>query len=163
MPICDVGIRARRPAACPISCSMPATWRAACFSGISPGGTSSRAARCSPLSGTPLPPPGRRVQPLDVRTALATAPMAQALRALILTDPRLRSYQFTSAARTADDNDLFFGTNGLGLVRIDGTVAQWEPLDLHAARDAGPMRWPSALTASGRPAAWRPGSADAAA
>jgi len=81
-----------------------------------------------PLSGTPLPPPGRRIQPLDVRTALATAPMAQALRALILTDPRLRSYQFTSAARTAEDNDLFFGTNGLGLVRIDGTVAQWEPL-----------------------------------
>ena len=81
-----------------------------------------------PIAGTPLPPPGRRVEPLDARTALATAPMAQALRALILTDPRLRSYQFTSAARTADDNDLFFGTNGLGLVRIDGTVGQWEPL-----------------------------------
>jgi len=81
-----------------------------------------------PISGTPLPPPGRRIQPLDPRTALATAPTAQALRALILTDPRLRSYQFTSAARTAEDNDLFFGTNGLGLVRIDGTVAQWEPL-----------------------------------
>jgi hypothetical protein len=81
-----------------------------------------------PISGTPLPPPGRRVQPLDARTALATAPMAQALRALILTDPRLRSYEFTSAARTADDNDLFFGTDGLGLIRIDAAVGQWEPL-----------------------------------
>lgn len=81
-----------------------------------------------PISGTPLPPPGRRVQPLDAQTALATAPMAQALRVLILRDPRLRDYQFTSAARTADDNDLFFGTNGLGVVRIDAAVGQWEPL-----------------------------------
>ncbi|MGE5761164.1 MAG: two-component regulator propeller domain-containing protein, partial [Gemmatimonadota bacterium] len=81
-----------------------------------------------PMSGTPLPPPGRRVQPLDVQTALATAPMAQAMRALILTDPRLRAYQFTSAARTADNDDLFMGTNGLGLVRIDAAVGQWEPL-----------------------------------
>lgn len=80
------------------------------------------------LPGTPLPPPERRVQPLDVRTALATAPMAEAQRALILTDPRLRAYQFTSAARTADDNDLFFGTNGLGLVRLDAITGQWEPL-----------------------------------
>jgi hypothetical protein len=82
-----------------------------------------------PIAGTPLPPPARQVQPLDVNTALAAAPLAQALRALILTDPRLRSYRFTSAARTADDNDLFFGTDGLGLVRIDGAVGQWEPLN----------------------------------
>lgn len=82
-----------------------------------------------PILGTPLPPAARQVQPLDVNTALATAPMAQALRALILTDPRLRSYRFTSAARTADDDDLFFGTDGLGLVRIDGAVGQWEPLN----------------------------------
>lgn len=81
-----------------------------------------------PVPGTPLPPPERRVQPLDVRTALATAPMAEAQRALILTDPHLRSYQFTSAARTPDDNELFFGTNGMGLVRLDPTMGQWEPL-----------------------------------
>jgi hypothetical protein len=81
-----------------------------------------------PISGTPLPPPGRRVEPLGPDAALAAAPMAQALRALILTDPRLRSYRFTSAARTTDNDDLFFGTNGLGLVRIDGAVGQWEPL-----------------------------------
>lgn len=79
------------------------------------------------IPGTPLPPPERRLAPLDVQTALQTAPMAQALRALILTDPRLRSYQFTSAARPMD-GDLFFGTNGLGLVRIDPTMAHWEPL-----------------------------------
>ena len=80
------------------------------------------------IPGTPLPPPERRLAPLDVQAALQTAPMAQALRALILTDPRLRSYQFTSAARPMDGGDLFFGTNGVGLVRIDPTMAQWEPL-----------------------------------
>jgi ligand-binding sensor domain-containing protein len=82
----------------------------------------------APLPGTPLPPPSRQVQPLDVQSALATAPMAEAQRALILTDPRLRTYQFTAAARTADDNDIFFGTSGLGLVRLDPTMGQWEPL-----------------------------------
>ncbi|HMA41287.1 MAG TPA: two-component regulator propeller domain-containing protein [Gemmatimonadales bacterium] len=81
-----------------------------------------------PISGTPLPPPDRRVAPLDVQAALAATPMAQAMRALILTDPRLRNYQFTGAARTADNDDLFMGTNGLGLVRIDAAVGQWEPL-----------------------------------
>ncbi len=78
--------------------------------------------------GTPLPPPERQVKPLDVQTALATAPLADAMRALILTDPRLRTYQFTSAARTADDTDLFFGTSGLGLVRLDVAMGQWETL-----------------------------------
>ncbi len=81
-----------------------------------------------PIPGTPLPPPERRVTSLDVQAALQTAPMAQALRALILTDPRLRSYQFTAAARPMEGGDLYFGTNGLGLVRIDPTMAQWEPL-----------------------------------
>ncbi len=81
-----------------------------------------------PIPGTPLPPPGARVTPLDVQAALQSAPMAQALRALILTDPRLRTYQFTSAARPPDGSDLFFGTNGVGLVRIDPTLSQWEPL-----------------------------------
>jgi ligand-binding sensor domain-containing protein len=80
------------------------------------------------IPGTPVPPPDARVAPLDVQAALQTAPMAQALRALILSDPRLRSYQFTSAARPMDGGDLFFGTNGVGLVRIDPTMAQWEPL-----------------------------------
>jgi ligand-binding sensor domain-containing protein len=89
--------------------------------------------------GTPLPPPERQVKPLDVETALATAPLADAMRALILTDPRLRTYQFTSAARTADDTDLFFGTSGLGLVRLDAAMGQWETLDfslLGAGADA---------------------------
>ncbi len=89
-----------------------------------------------PIPGRPLPPPGQRIQPLDPQTALNRAPMADAMRALILTDPRLRSHRFTSVARSPDQNDLFFGTDGMGLVRVDGTTAEWEtlPYGLLAAR-----------------------------
>jgi hypothetical protein len=81
-----------------------------------------------PLPGTPLPPFDQRIQPLDVTAVLASAPLAQALRSLILTDPNLRTYQFTAAARTPDEQAVFLGTNGLGLVRLDPTMGQWEPL-----------------------------------
>ena len=83
-----------------------------------------------PIAGQPLPPPGRRIVPLTPETALKLAPMADALRALILTDPRLRSFRFTCAARSPDRTDLFFGTSGIGVVRIDATTAEWQPLPL---------------------------------
>jgi streptogramin lyase len=65
---------------------------------------------------------------LTVDAALARAPAADAIRALILTDPRLRSYQFTAAASTPDRTELYFGTNGLGLVRVDPQTGEWEAL-----------------------------------
>jgi len=71
------------------------------------------------------PPVGRT---LTVEGALARAPAAAAIRALILTDPRLRSYQFTAAASTPDQADLYFGTNGLGLIRVDSRTGEWESL-----------------------------------
>src|SRR5260370_1539826 len=55
-------------------------------------------------------------------------PMADAMRALILTDPRLRTFQFTAAARTPEQNDLYFGTNGAGVVRVDAATGGWENL-----------------------------------
>jgi hypothetical protein len=74
------------------------------------------------------PPPDVLAGALTVDRALARAPAADALRALILTDPRLRTYQFTSAAGTPDRPELFFGTSGMGVVRIDPQTAEWEPL-----------------------------------
>jgi len=65
---------------------------------------------------------------LTVDAALARAPLADALRAAILTDPRLRSHQFTAAAATPDRAEIFFGTNGLGLVRIDRQTGEWDVL-----------------------------------
>ncbi len=81
-----------------------------------------------PVPGRALPPPSQRIQSLDPRLALAQTPMADAMRALILTDPRLRTYQFTAAARTPDQNEVYFGTNGTGLVRIDAATGEWENL-----------------------------------
>jgi len=65
---------------------------------------------------------------LTVETALASAPLADAMRAAILTDKRLRTYQFTAAAATPDRPEIFFGTNGLGLVRVDKQTGEWEVL-----------------------------------
>ena len=78
--------------------------------------------------GTPPSALDAQTQVLTVEAALARAPAADALRALILTDPRLRSYQFTAAAGTPDRPELFFGTNGMGLVRVDPRTGEWEPL-----------------------------------
>jgi hypothetical protein len=63
-----------------------------------------------------------------VEAALARAPLADAMRARILTDSRLRTHQFTAAAATPDRPDIFFGTNGLGLVRVDAQTGEWEVL-----------------------------------
>ena len=89
-----------------------------------------------PIPGRPLPPPGRRIQPLDPRTALDRVPLADAMRALILTDPQLRRHRFTAAARSPDRSDLFLGTDGMGLVRVDALTGDWERLSfgLIAAR-----------------------------
>lgn len=73
-------------------------------------------------------PPGGAQRPLELRTALAQAPQADALRALLLTDARLRTYQFTAAARSPDQTDLFLGTNGLGVIRVDAVGAGWDAL-----------------------------------
>lgn len=73
-------------------------------------------------------PPDVDSQALTVEAALAAAPLADAMRAAILTDRRLRTSQFTAAAATPDRPEIFFGTNGLGLVRVDRQTGEWEVL-----------------------------------
>jgi ligand-binding sensor domain-containing protein len=82
----------------------------------------------APIAGQALPPPGRRVLPLTPETALQMAPTADALRAFLLTDAQLRTVRFTTATRTPDRADLFFGTSGMGVVRFDPTTTEREPL-----------------------------------
>src|SRR5207244_11963174 len=52
------------------------------------------------------------------------APFAEAMRALILTDARLASYRFTAAARSPDRSELFFGSDGAGVVRVDPATGE---------------------------------------
>jgi ligand-binding sensor domain-containing protein len=81
-----------------------------------------------PVSGRPLPQPARRIVPLDAQTAFRLAPAAEALRPILLTDARLRSHRFTSAARSTDREEIFFGTDGMGVVRVDLLTSQAERL-----------------------------------
>lgn len=86
--------------------------------------------------GRPLPPPEARLTVLGVEPALALAPQADALRALLLTDERLRTYRFTTAARSPDGAELFLGTTGMGVIRLDPAMGSWDALEygLGAAR-----------------------------
>jgi hypothetical protein len=65
---------------------------------------------------------------LTVDAALAGAPIADAMRAAILSDQRLRTHQFTSAATTPDRPEIYFGTNGMGMVRVDKQTGEWDVL-----------------------------------
>ena len=65
---------------------------------------------------------------LTVADALKSAPLADAMRAAILTDRRLRTHDFTAAAATPDRPEIFFGTNGLGVIRVDRQTGEWEVL-----------------------------------
>lgn len=73
-------------------------------------------------------PSGQRAGALTVEAALARAPLVDAMRAAILTDARLRRYQFTAAAASPDRPEIFFGTNGLGLIRVDRQTGEWDVL-----------------------------------
>lgn len=73
-------------------------------------------------------PSGQPNGTLTVEAALASAPLADAMRAAILTDARLRTHQFTAAASTPERPEIFFGTNGMGLVRVDKQTGEWEVL-----------------------------------
>jgi ligand-binding sensor domain-containing protein len=76
------------------------------------------------------PPAGRRIQPLDAGGLEARIPYIRTMGPQILLDARLRQFRFTSAALVPGTEEYFLGTNGMGLVRLDALVAQFEPLPL---------------------------------
>jgi len=73
-----------------------------------------------------LPPPGRRRGSMSVEAVLAAQPVADAMRASVLTDDRLRTYRYTSAARAPIVGDYYLGTDGFGVVHLDPLTAQLE-------------------------------------
>jgi ligand-binding sensor domain-containing protein len=83
------------------------------------------------LMGTPatsLPSPGRRIQPASVPAVLQRFPSVEAVAPTSLLDRRLRRFNFTSAAIPTGESEAFFGTDGLGLYRLDGLAGRLEPL-----------------------------------
>lgn len=81
-----------------------------------------------PVRGVPLPPPGRRAGSLNVNDLMRRAPYADAMRALVLTDERLRTHRYTSAAAVPLADEIYLGTDGLGLMRLDPVVVRFERL-----------------------------------
>lgn len=72
--------------------------------------------------------PAQRVAPMSVAEALARAPAADAFQPLTLTDARLRRYRYTCAVLVPATGEIFFGTNGLGVIRMDPAVTRFERL-----------------------------------
>ncbi len=73
-----------------------------------------------------VPAPGRRVAAQRLRVVIGSVPFAETLSANVLTDDRLRTYQYTSAATVAETEDVYFGTNGLGLIQVDPLTTRFE-------------------------------------
>ncbi len=74
------------------------------------------------------PPAGRRVGSLSVDALFARQPIADAMRAATLIDDRLRSFRYTGAAAVPIAEEYYIGTDGLGVIRLEGLAGRFEPL-----------------------------------
>lgn len=76
-----------------------------------------------PYGGVMLTPavrvPADPMRPTTVAAALDRAPYLTTRAAEILTDERLRRYRYTAAAIAPDTDELFLGTDGMGLLQVD--------------------------------------------
>jgi ligand-binding sensor domain-containing protein len=85
------------------------------------GGTIAQPARS-------LPPADRQVRPSTVEEVLRRFPYLSTMRAGILTDQRMRTYAYTAAATVPGTDEVFIGTDGLGLLRFDAATSESESL-----------------------------------
>jgi ligand-binding sensor domain-containing protein len=75
-----------------------------------------------------LPPVNRQVRSPTVQEVLRRFPYLSTMRAWILTDQRMRTYEYTAAATLPGGDEVFIGTDGLGLLRFDAANSESEPL-----------------------------------
>jgi ligand-binding sensor domain-containing protein len=73
-----------------------------------------------------VPPPGRRIAALGPAELLARAPAFDAVRMRIERDAQLRTWRLTSAVMTPARNEVFVGTDGNGVFRVDLTTYDTE-------------------------------------
>ncbi len=87
---------------------------------------------------TDVPPPGRRLGSLSPAQLLGRAPAFDIVRMQIERDAMLRTWRMTSAAMTPAREEVYIGTDGNGLFRVDipTYVAQRFPAGLLAAPTA---------------------------
>ncbi|MDH3291862.1 MAG: hypothetical protein OEO20_06345 [Gemmatimonadota bacterium] len=77
-----------------------------------------------PMDAGPLPPPGRQLRAGSVEAILERMPSLIARSTLALTDERLRRYRFTAAAELQYTREIFVGTDGYGVLRVDPTTLE---------------------------------------
>ena len=75
-----------------------------------------------------VPPPGRRIAALGPAELLVRAPAFDAVRMRIERDAQLRTWRLTSAVMTSARNEVFVGTDGNGVFRVDLTSYDAERL-----------------------------------
>ncbi len=85
------------------------------------GGTIAQPARA-------LPSANRQVRTSTVEEVLRRFPYLSTMRARILTDQQMRTYQYTAAAALPGGDEVFMGTDGLGLLRFDAASSEAELL-----------------------------------
>ena len=77
---------------------------------------------------TSLPPPQRQIRTASLQEIVARHPEIETMRAGTLLDDRMRSFRYTSAAELPIRGVVYLGTNGLGVVRYDVGLADFEVL-----------------------------------
>jgi ligand-binding sensor domain-containing protein len=81
-----------------------------------------------PQRAAPPPPGDRRVEPLTVDGALQRYPTVDAMKSLVLMDESLQRFRYTSTAIAPLGQEVFFGTDGRGLLRYETGTATFEAL-----------------------------------
>jgi ligand-binding sensor domain-containing protein len=97
---------------------------------------------------TPSPRmPTEPLRVMSVDAALARAPYLATRAAEILTDERLRRHHYTAAALAPDTEELFLGTDGMGLLQVDPgtTEVRRMPFGLLAPSASGVVAVPGGV------------------
>jgi hypothetical protein len=80
-----------------------------------------------PVDPTRVPPPDSRLEPATLREVYQRYPAIQNAGALLTRDPELRSWPVIAGAATPDRSEVWLGTRGGGLFRVDPLVLTSEP------------------------------------
>ncbi|HEU4563794.1 MAG TPA: hypothetical protein VFS05_04055 [Gemmatimonadaceae bacterium] len=79
----------------------------------------SRTGMTSPVDPARLPPPAARILPPTLRELYREYPSLESFGAMLTRDEQLQSWPVTAGARAPDRNEVWLGTAGNGLYRVD--------------------------------------------
>jgi hypothetical protein len=74
------------------------------------------------------PQPGNQLRATRLAEVLRRYPTIETMRSSMLVDERLRSHRYTCAAEVRLTDEVFLGTDGLGVIRYDVQTTDFEPM-----------------------------------